>query len=143
VSARDRSPEPEKPWWINFSKIALVAVFFCAAVAVLLAPLLFRRTSLKPVCVRHLQFIQGAKIRWMNENHKTLNDTPTWDDIKEGLSGYAEQYGWKDGIPVCPRGGTYTIGKVGEYPKCSIGGEEHRMSPHAFPPPYHPWRLLA
>jgi hypothetical protein len=36
-----------------------------------------------------------------------------------------------NGIPKCPAGGTYTIGKVGEPPTCSLGTN---VTPaHVFP----------
>jgi hypothetical protein len=54
------------------------------------------------------------------EKNKTADAIPTAQD----LSPY-----FKDGIfPVCPSGGTYTIGAVGEQPTCSIPG-------HALPQP--------
>ncbi len=85
-------------------------------------------------CIENLEIIQHAKIEWMNEKHKGLSDAPTWDDIKEYIR-FAPQ---PHETPICPEGGVYTIGRVGEFPKCSIGGSLHSLHPDAFPPPYHP-----
>jgi hypothetical protein len=74
-------------------------------------------------CVLNLDAIAEAKIRWMNDNNKTSNDTPTWND----LAPYAQVYGWSNGRPTCPKWGTYIIGRVNEDPRCSIGGPDHSM----------------
>ena len=109
--------------WIVFGCLILILVSIGIPV--------HTNVVVKPQCVENLKMIQVAKIRWMNDNNKTLDDTPTWDDIKPLLGG-------KNDLPICPKGGTYTLGKVGEFPKCSIGGPEHSIPPHAFPSPYHP-----
>jgi len=63
-------------------------------------------------CINQLRQIDGAKQQWMIEQHKTTNDVPTWNDLRPYLS--------RDGkIPVCPRGGRYTIGRLDELPSCS------------------------
>lgn len=98
----------------------------------------FKSSSIRPACVENLKLIQDAKIRWMQINDKTYQDTPTWNDLKPLLAAYAKRPGWKDGLPVCPNGGTYTLGEVVELPKCSVGGPEHSIEPLSFPPPYHP-----
>jgi hypothetical protein len=64
----------------------------------------------------------------MNDNNKTPNDTPTWEDIKGYWAGTPDGLGWKGGMPYCPDGGTYTIGKVAEPPICSL-----RRRGHMFP----------
>jgi chromosome segregation ATPase len=65
-------------------------------------------------CINNLRQIDAAKQQWALENNKTIDAIPTAQD----LSPY-----FKDGIfPVCPSGGTYTIGAVGGAPKCSIPG---------------------
>ena len=74
----------------------------------------------KPRCVENLYQIQLAKELWMSDNNKTLNDTPTWDDIKAYVGG---------NILVCPNGGIYTIGRVDQLPTCSIGGWRHSLPP--------------
>jgi len=58
--------------------------------------------------------IDGAKEMWARENYKTTNDVPTWDDLAVGPNRYLKEK------PNCPAGGTYTIGRVGELPRCSF-----------------------
>src|SRR5215471_2882162 len=65
----------------------------------------------RPSCINNLRQICMAKEQWAKESHKTTNDAPTWDDLR----GYLKPKPWK-----CPNGGTYTIGRIGELPICSI-----------------------
>jgi hypothetical protein len=78
-----------------------------------------RPASLNSGCLANLRAIDAGENEWALENHKTTNDTPTWDDLR----GYLE--GGK--IPQCPQGGTYKLGHVGEVPTCSIGGPRHSL----------------
>jgi hypothetical protein len=59
--------------------------------------------------------IDAAKEQWALDHKKTTNDIPTWDDLKPyvELNGNAEL--------KCPAGGIYSIGKIGEFPTCSLG----------------------
>jgi len=123
----------------HIAKKIIIGVAFVFVIILLTSIVLpYHSVVAKPPCVQNLKVIQEAKIRWMNINNKTLDDIPTWSDIKPLLADYAQRPGWKDGLPLCPRGGTYMLGKVGEFPRCSIGGPEHSIGPNAFPPPYHP-----
>jgi hypothetical protein len=81
-----------------------------------------RRTAAVPPCHDNLMRIELAKYDWASENDKTSNDIPTWDDLRPYLPDLPNSRHWSNGLPVCPAGGTYTIGRVGELPKCSIGG---------------------
>ena len=69
-------------------------------------------------CINHLQTIHGAKQQWTLEHHKTTNDVPTWDDLI-GTGRYLQE------MPVCPQGGTYTLGRLDQRPRCSI--PEHTL----------------
>jgi len=66
-------------------------------------------------CTANLKTIAGAKEIWMLENHKTTNDIPTEADLF-GPGKLLQE------APKCLRGGTYTIGRVSEKPKCSFPG---------------------
>jgi hypothetical protein len=70
-------------------------------------------------CVNNLRVISAAKQQWAFEHNKTAQDTPTWEDLRPYFP--AE---WTNGRPICPDGGTYTIGRVGEPPKCSLGEKD-------------------
>jgi chromosome segregation ATPase len=65
-------------------------------------------------CLNNLRQIDAAKNQWALENNKTSDAMPTVQDLLPYL---------RDQIfPVCPSGGTYTIGAVGVAPTCSIPG---------------------
>lgn len=64
-------------------------------------------------CIANLKQIQAAKEIWMQEQHKTTNDTAP-ESYLFGPSALIRRK------PTCPDGGTYTIGKVGENAKCSF-----------------------
>ena len=69
-----------------------------------------RTTSQLNACINNLRQIDAAKQQWALEKGKKATDTPTKEDLLPYLRGW----------PVCPQGGTYTIGAVGEPPTCSI-----------------------
>ena len=81
------------------------------------------RSRLAP-CMINLQKIEAFKRRWTTDNRRSSNDTPTWQDFEY----YFELYGLTNSGPVCPKGGVYTLGRVSESPKCSIGGMDHRLT---------------
>jgi len=76
-------------------------------------------TNPRQQCINNLRRIDGAKQQWALEARKQLSDTPSWDDLKPFLPGGADAE-----VPKCPLGGAYTIGSVGEKPKCSNDGHE-------------------
>jgi hypothetical protein len=57
-----------------------------------------------------------AKKLWAEKDNKTADDTPAMEDLLPYI----------DCQTNCPYGGTYTIGKVGELPSCSI--PEHQAA---------------
>jgi hypothetical protein len=62
-------------------------------------------------CAVNLGRIGDAKNKWAEQHNAGTNDTPTADDLDPYFRG---------GMPLCPEGGTYTIGAVSETPQCSI-----------------------
>lgn len=73
----------------------------------------------RTACIANLRLIYAAKQAWALDKNKTDSDVPTEQDLLPYL---------KAGVfPVCPAGGTYTIGAVGVSPTCSIPG--HVLSP--------------
>jgi hypothetical protein len=76
-----------------------------------------RTTSQQNACISNLRMIDAAKAQWALENHKQNTDTPTKQDLTPYLG-----LGPSGRFPVCPDGGTYIIGTVGEKPRCSIPG---------------------
>lgn len=69
----------------------------------------------RDVCLNNLQLIESAKQQWAVDLGKTINDTPTAQDLLVYLPGGT--------FPVCPAGGTYTIGAVGVPPSCTVHGQ--------------------
>jgi hypothetical protein len=80
-----------------------------------------QRSSKISKCVLNLRQIQICKELWADNERKTTNDVPSWND----LSPYFPDPKWSNSIPVCPAGGAHKLGRVGEQPTCSIGGPEH------------------
>src|SRR5690242_6296769 len=96
-----------------------VLLSICGICAVLLFGVLslnwlgkHKRRATDGRCEMNLQAIQGCKTKWMEDNHKTRNDIPSWDDLQPYLkwSGAAGE----NGRPICPDGGIYTLGRVGD-----------------------------
>jgi hypothetical protein len=77
-----------------------------------------RPLASKNACLSNMKQIAAAKESWIK--HKSTHDVPTWSDLA------AEEDPALRVIPECPRGGTYTIGKISEPPTCSIA--EHNDS---------------
>jgi hypothetical protein len=108
---------------------------FFILVAVLLIALSMlgceRRSSKIPPCHELLVLADLAKHDWANDYSKSSNDTPTWEDLRPYFPDWATNrlVSWTNGRPVCPEGGIYTIGRIGELPRCSIGGYTHAVSP--------------
>jgi hypothetical protein len=74
------------------------------------------------VCINNLRNIDLAKNIWSLKFNKATNEVPTWDDIKPFLERGKPFYKFNptNDLPICPLGGTYTIGKIGEPPTCSL-----------------------
>lgn len=105
---------------VRAKPIFVVGGWLAVALAVLL-PLFGceREPGMRPRCIDNLLQIQGAKNQWMTETKKATNDVPTWDNIRPYLYRSRELH--------CPKGGVYTIGRLDERPRCSIGGKVHTL----------------
>ena len=102
-------------WWL---------VAFAVLIAGVILPNFLAATSTRSMnaCVNNLRQLDGAKQQWMLENRRAKGDAVTWDDIKPYIK-----------TPmICPRGGTYILGRVGELPRCSTG-REHTLPPETYP----------
>lgn len=75
-----------------------------------------------PPCCYNLLVTEAAKQKWEMLHNKSRNDVPSWVDLRADFP-----QDWRDGMPVCPAGGTYTIGRLGEDTKCSVSGEGHTL----------------
>ena len=104
----------------------MVALLFgMPALYYFVLPTLLRAASHKPEapCIRNLEMIDGAKQHWAIEHKKSINDVPTVEDLEPYVVG-----GLYHTMPKCPEGGRYIFGRVGELPRCSIGGERHTLN---------------
>ena len=108
--------------------IVIVLAVWLLVVIVIPTPIGPSRSSLDwkgNECVNNLHQIDGAKNEWALENGKTNGVVCTESDIKPYIKLDA-----KGNLPKCPLGGTYTIGKIGESPKCSLtknGSTYHKL----------------
>ncbi|HWN97138.1 MAG TPA: hypothetical protein VNT99_19060 [Methylomirabilota bacterium] len=66
-------------------------------------------------CRVNLRQIELVKKLWAEDENKTTNDVPAHADLF-GADNYLKQ------DLSCPAGGTYTLGSVGEKPRCSVPG---------------------
>jgi len=73
-------------------------------------------------CINNLRQIDAAKNEWALENGKSNGVIVTENNIKSYI-----KLDSSGNIPKCPAGGTYTIGKVGKKPTCSVGGPIHTL----------------
>jgi hypothetical protein len=110
---------------IEKSKIIRIVIAFILVAAFAFGTHAFfvaRSENASAPCINNLRIIVSAKSEWAFENGKTTNDVPTWNDLRPYLPET-----WSNGIPVCPDGGRYTIGRIGRPPTCSIGGRNHTL----------------
>ena len=82
------------------------------------------QTTVRNTCVNNLRILDSCKQEWALEHKKATNDIPTWDDLRPYIPNW-----WTNGMPVCPQGGIYIIGRIGKAPTCSIGGTGHSVQP--------------
>jgi prepilin-type N-terminal cleavage/methylation domain-containing protein len=62
-------------------------------------------------CINNLRIIDAAKEQYAMENNIADAAAVVWANVTPYLKG---------GQPVCPAGGTYTIGAVGSDPTCDV-----------------------
>ena len=86
-----------------------------------------RQTLSATTCINRLRQMDAVKGAWALELNKTTNDTPTWADISPYIYWINFTNKWfTNGVPVCPGGGTYALGRVGTPPTCSLGDKDLR-----------------
>jgi hypothetical protein len=97
--------------------ITLISCILIGFVAVFVVPMLVRRIYERAAnaCINNLRQIDGAKEQWALENHITNRPVST-SDIQPYMG-----RGSAGTFPICPAGGQYIIGKLGEDPRCTIG----------------------
>jgi prepilin-type N-terminal cleavage/methylation domain-containing protein len=107
----------------------LVEIMIVVAIIGLLAAIAIpnfvkaRQTAQKNACINNLRQIDGAKEQFMLERSTTT--APADLAAISGSGNYIKS------TPVCPAGGTYTVGAAGVNPSCSLAAapNEHALQP--------------
>lgn len=73
-----------------------------------------RDTSQHNACINNLRQIDAAKEQWAMAQLKEDGDPVEEQGMVQYIKGAA--------LPVCPKGGIYTVGPIGVDPRCSIPG---------------------
>jgi hypothetical protein len=97
--------------------------------ALFVVPLKVPPTSYaKGACLNNLCFIDVAKQQWglAHTNNANRNSALSPQDLFPYLP-YANPSDGLREVFTCPDGGVYTIGRVGEKPRCSLGGPDHTL----------------
>ena len=95
--------------------LMVLGLLALAAIVFVLWPARVNRERSAPrnECIANLKWIEGAKEQWAVENHKSTNDIPSWVPLLKYLAPLK--------VPKCPKGGTYTIGRVDHNCSSSVG----------------------
>src|SRR2546428_5386890 len=109
----NKRPAGARPGMSSRTRISVTALVLAASVLAALGVRWFiraRTMSAYSSCINGLRQIDGAVQQWALDHHKTTNDMPTWADLA-GPDGYIRR------MPVCPRDGTYLLGRVADLPR--------------------------
>ncbi len=72
-------------------------------------------------CINNLRQIDAAKEQWELEQSKTTNAVPSWEDLRPYFpKDMPDSRAWRNGQPICPEGGTYTMSRTGQLATCTI-----------------------
>jgi hypothetical protein len=111
-------PKRRRVW-----RIVIVTVIVVGGVLLVLPPFIMcggpapaRSMAMRNACINNLRQIEAAKEQWSLEKHK---------DASDGIMAFEIDQYIKGGHPNCPAGGTYSYGKLGENPACTI--QAHKL----------------
>jgi hypothetical protein len=105
----------------KWGAVVAVAVVVLAIIAIVIPSLEHTHVqSFRAVCIGNLRALEEAKRKWAVANHKGQEDIPSENELF-GTNGFLNSK------PVCPDGGTYTIGALNEKPKCSLADKGHKL----------------
>jgi len=104
-----------------------IVIFLCSLTACVLIGVLAidygariarqKEQAERNACICRLAAIDSSKEQWALANSKLPGDPVKEAEINRGYL--------KGGRPKCPAGSTYTYGRVGEKPRCSV--PRHRL----------------
>ncbi len=106
------------------SAFTLVEIMIVVAIIGLLAAIAIpnfvkaRAASQRNACIANMKQIDGAKATWALENKKQNTDTPQAASLYGSVNYIRTE-------PLCPGGGSYTLGTVATKPVCSLSAEGH------------------
>jgi len=109
----------QRPSITQAGVITLVGILFTVGILIMTHSRIsfMREGSMQRSCISNLMFIMGAKEQWAYQAHATNGAYCVTNEVARFFKG--------DAVPWCPVAGksAYTLGRVGEEPKCSIHGE--------------------
>lgn len=83
-----------------------------------------REGAAAKACQGNLREVLSAKERWAMAENRASTDTPAESDL---MPYYTRSR------PLCPAGGTYTLGNLNTLPTCSVGGTRGEFNAHVMP----------
>jgi hypothetical protein len=92
--------------------VLLVVIWVTASILFMWPPICHYAGESANACMNNLRQIDGVKQQWALETGHTNGSRVTPADVAPYLK--------RDGL-LCPSGGTYTLGVIGENPVCSLG----------------------
>ncbi|MDO8682006.1 MAG: prepilin-type N-terminal cleavage/methylation domain-containing protein [Armatimonadota bacterium] len=104
----------------GFTLIEIMIVVLIIAILLAIAVPNFlksRERSRSTTCQANMRQMDTAKEHWAMENSMGPTETPTASDL---ITEYMRAR-YENSLPVCPSGGTYTLGNMSTLPQCSIG----------------------
>ena len=110
-------------WWRGARKLA---VMFALLGALFWVAQAFPSPRASPIamrnaCTANLKQLAEAKSQWSLETKPEVASLPHLSDLTPFLKGGL--------LPICPVGGTYTLGAVNEPPRCSHADKGHTLTP--------------
>jgi hypothetical protein len=90
----------------------LTVVGFSSSLAAIPATLQARDQARRNACINNQRQLRGASDEWAIEENASSEEVPSRADLDRYLRRW----------PVCPSGGSYTVGSVGNKPSCSVHG---------------------
>ncbi|MEI7632801.1 MAG: hypothetical protein WCK47_00810 [bacterium] len=80
-------------------------------------------------CQKNLALISAAIQKYAVDNNRTDGSAVSMNDLTTTVKA-ADIHGYLQSVPGCPSDGKYSLGPVGEAPKCSIGDKNKPFTPH-------------